>query len=125
MNNDQLSKLKDRIPYNENLFESEELYVSKLKGLLEDSKNIALSILYPFLDDYDDVELPSKYSNWQIRASLEIYKWEGNQGVKSYSELNLAWSRGNDGVLSNALLEELVPKASAPKRIRSDSVDSQ
>lgn len=121
--NAQLTKLKGRIPYDKDKFQTDENYISVLSSLLEDSKNIALSTLYPFLDDFGGVELPTKYYNWQLRASVELYKWRGNTGVKSYSEVGLNWSRDNDGPLSNSLLEELEPPyVGIPKR--SDSIDN-
>ena len=119
----QLTKLKEKIPYDEDKFISIKDYEKKLSELLEDSKNIALSTLYPFLDDFEGIELPTKYYNWQIRASVELYKWESNAGVKSYSELNLSWSRDNDGPLSNSLLDELIPHAGPLKR--RDNIDNQ
>lgn len=119
----QLTKLKEKIPYDEDKFISMKDYEEKLSILLEDSKNIALSTLYPFLDDFEGIKLPTKYYNWQIRASVELYKWENNAGVKSYSELNLSWSRDNDGPLSNSLLDELIPHAGPLKR--RDNIDNQ
>lgn len=120
----QLTKLMDNIPFDEDKFISRKDYEEKLSILLEDSKNIALSTLYPFLDDFEGKELPTKYYNWQIRASVELYKWANNAGVKSYSELNLSWSRDNDGPLSNSLLDELEPpRVGTPKR--RDNIDNQ
>lgn len=112
----QLDKLKIRIPYKAKKYASQENYEAILQGYLDDAESIALETLYPFLDDYEDVELPKKYFNWQIRAAVEISKWQGNQGVKSYSETGLSWSKDNDGVLSTALLDELIPRVGTPKR---------
>lgn len=122
--NAQLTKLKGKIPRDADKFISTEEYENVLSNLLEDSKNIALSTLYPFLDDFEGVELPKKYYNWQIRASVELYKWLGNAGVKSYSETGLSWSRDNDGPLSNSLLEELEPPHVGIPR-RRDNIDNQ
>lgn len=116
MANKQLEKLKLKIPYKANVFKTDENYTAVLMSLLEDAKNIALSTLYPFLDDFETVTLPSKYYNWQIRASVELYKWAGNAGIKAYSENGLSWSRDTDGAISNSLLEEIVPKVGVPKR---------
>lgn len=112
----QLEKLKSRIKYDSRKFNSNEDYENKLISLLEDSKNIALSELYPFADDFEKIELPKKYYNWQIRASCEIYKWEENQGIKSYSELGLSWSRINDGCIPQTMLDELIPRVGVPKK---------
>lgn len=112
----QLEKLKVKIPYDERIFKSTANYEALLMNLLDDALNIALGNIYPFLDDYTGLELPSKYLNWQIRAAVELYRNGENQGYVSYSENGLSWGRKNDGALSNALLEELVPKAGTPKR---------
>lgn len=101
----QLEKLKLKILFDEDIFDTEELYEIVLQGLLEDSKNIALANLYPFLD-WSEMELPKKYYNWQIRASVELYKYDQYMGIKSYSENGLGFSRDSDG-LSTALLDEI------------------
>lgn len=110
----QLEKLKVKIPYDEDIFSSQEIYEDVLNGLLEDSKNIALADLYPFLD-WSEMELPTKYYNWQIRASYELYKYDQFMGIKSYSENGLSFSRDSDG-LSKSLMNELVSKAGIPKK---------
>lgn len=110
----QLEKLKVKIPYDEDIFSSQEIYEDVLNGLLEDSKNIALADLYPFLD-WSEMELPTKYYNWQIRASYELYKYDQFMGIKSYSENSLSFSRDSDG-LSKSLMNELVSKAGIPKK---------
>ncbi len=112
----QLKKLKRKIPYNEHKYPNKEDYEQKMEDLLDDALNIALSTLYPFIDDYTGIELPTKYYNWQIRACIELYSNGGIAGVKTYSENSLAWSRDNDNCISNALLDELVPKVGIPKR---------
>lgn len=124
--NEQLKKLETRIPYEneENLFFSKATYRDYLKSLLEDSKNIALSTLYPFIDDFSDMKLPSKYYNWQLRACEELHKMQGNAGIKAYSENGLSWSRDNDGPLSNTLMSEIEPSyVGIPKR--RDIVDNK
>ena len=110
----QLEKLKVKIPYDKDIFSSQEIYENVLNGLLEDSKNIALADLYPFLD-WSEMELPTKYYNWQIRASYELYKYDQFMGIKSYSENGLSFSRDSDG-LSKSLMNELVSKAGIPKK---------
>lgn len=110
----QLDKLKLRIPYDKDIFKSEMDYITKLQILLDDSMNIALSELYPH-KDWSEIKLPKKYYNWQLRASVELYDKEKTSGIISYSENGLSWSRKNE-LLSQELLDEIVPKASAPMK---------
>lgn len=113
----QLDELKKRISFDVDKFESKGIYETVLKNLLDDAKYIALGAMYPFLEDFDGIDLPSKLNNWQLRAAVEIYKWQGNSGIKSYSELSLSWTRATDGVLPVAMMNELPPpKAGVPKR---------
>ena len=123
MANEQLVKLKVKIPYNENKYGSENEYQVYLNSLLEDAEVIALNELYPFLDNYEGIELPKKYLNWQIRAAVELHNNSGLAGFKAYSENGLSYSKDNDGTLSNALMNELIPKAAAPRR--SGDIDVQ
>lgn len=109
----QLDKLKKRIPFS-TYFENQEQYETILNDLLEDSKNIALANLYPFLD-WSEIELPKKYYNWQLRACLQIKNALGYEGLKSYSENGLRFSRGSDSLLSNELMEELISRVGTLK----------
>lgn len=120
MEDKQLELLKKRIPMNINKYSDETEYEADLEILLEDTKNIALSELYPFKDNFDGLELPSKYYNWQLRACKELDKLAKISGVKKYSELNLSWERGNDGPLSNTIMQELTPHAGVPERRSED-----
>lgn len=112
--NTQLDKLKDRIPYDEDIFENEINYLQVLNDLLEDSKFIALEILFPY-EDYSEYELPSKYKNWQIRACIELYNLADKAGITNYSENGISWSKLSDG-LSNKLMDGLTSKVGTPKR---------
>lgn len=112
--NTQLDKLKDRIPYDEDIFENKINYLQVLNDLLEDSKFIALEILFPY-EDYSEYELPSKYKNWQIRACIELYNLADKAGITNYSENGISWSKLSDG-LSNKLMDGLTSKVGTPKR---------
>ena len=101
----QLDLLKDRIEYDETIFTDNETYKKVLERLLEDSKYIALSLRYPY-QDYSDLELPKKYYNWQLRCSEELYNSIGTQGIKSYSENGLSWTR-DSGYISYELRSEI------------------
>ena len=82
-----------------------ETYIKVLKRLLEDSKYIALSIRYPY-QDFSNMELPNKYKNWQLRCCQEIYNGIGTEGIKSYSENGLSWTR-DSGYISYELRSEI------------------
>lgn len=111
----QLEKLKIRIPYNEVIHKSEENYECILKSLLEDSKYIGLSLKYPY-ENYEELELPGKYNNWQIRCCLELYKLAGNQNVQRYSENSLSWTMFRNG-LSLDLINEIIPSVGMTKAV--------
>ena len=103
----QLDLLKERIEYDENIFTDNETYEKVLNRLLDDSKYIALSLRYPY-EDYSELELPNKYKNWQLRCCEEIYQGIGTQGLKSYSENGLSWTR-DSGYISYELRGEIEP----------------
>ena len=103
--NAQLTLLKERIEYAGNIFGNEGTYDKVLNRLLEDSKYIALSIRYPY-QDFSNMEIPSKYKNWQLRCCQEIYNGIGTEGIKSYSENGLSWTR-DSGYISYELRSEI------------------
>jgi len=104
----QKEKLESRIPFDITGLDDEDEYSDMLDSLLEDSKNIALSNIYPF-EDWSELDLPKKYYNWQIRAAIELYNLADKAGIKSYSENGLSWSKSSD-LLSVGLMEEIMPK---------------
>ena len=112
---EQLTKLEDKIPYDEDIFGDEDVYDTVLNDLLEDSKNILLETLYPFLDDFTDVEVPKAYYNWQLRCCVELYNMADKQGFTNYSENSLSWTKLSDG-LSNSLMNKLTSHVGVPKR---------
>ena len=103
--NTQLELLKNRIEYEENIFGDMQTYDEVLNRLLEDSKFVGLSIRFPY-KDYSNMELPSKYKNLQLRCCEEIYNGIGTQGIKSYSENGLSWTR-DSGYISYELRNEI------------------
>ena len=103
----QLELLKKRIVYQENVFEDYNQYEDILNRLLEDSKNLALSLRFPY-QDYSSMELPKKYYNWQLRCCEELYRNLGTQGIKSYSENGLAWTR-DSSYITHELESEIEP----------------
>lgn len=102
---EKIELLKNRIEYDERIFGTEEVYESVLERLLEDSKYVALSLRYPY-QDYSELDLPTKYNNWQLRCCQEIYQGIGTEGIKSYSENGLAWAR-DSGYISYELRNEI------------------
>ncbi len=105
--NTQLELLKQRIVFEENVFSDIETYEKVLIRLLEDSKYQALSLRFPY-QDYYGMELPKKYYNWQLRCCEEIYKMIGTNGIISYSENGLSWTR-DSGSISKNLRDEIEP----------------
>ena len=103
----QFDLLKERIEFDERIFTDNETYEKVLNRLLEDSKYVALSLKFPY-EDYSDKELPKKYNNWQLRCCEEIYQSIGTQGLKSYSENGLSWTR-DSGYISYELRNEIEP----------------
>lgn len=103
----QLELLKQRICYDEDIFDDNETYEKVLTNLLEDSKYIALSIRFPF-QDYFDLELPKKYNNWQLRCCEEIYSLIGKMNIKAYAENGISWTR-DSGNISDSLKDEIMP----------------
>lgn len=110
----QKEKLKRRIPFDEDIYETEEVYENLLEDLLEDSMYIGLSILYPF-EDFSNMQFPKRYYNWQIRTCVELYELAGKSNIASYSENGLSWTKFKSG-LSKDLLNELVSKVGTPKK---------
>lgn len=107
MDNAQLKLLEDRIPYKEEIFISHDIYEKCLIRLLDDSKYIALSLRFPY-QDYSNMDLPSKYNNWQLRCCEELYRGIGREGIKSYAENGLSWTR-DSAYLSSGLINEIEP----------------
>ena len=111
--NQQLDKLKVKIPYDEDIFGSEENWVVVLTDLLNDSASILLETLYPF-DDFEDYPIPERYYNWQLRCCVELYNLADKQGITNYAENSLSWTKLSDG-LSNTLMNKLVSNVGVPR----------
>lgn len=114
----QLQRLELRIPYDEDIFGSILVYQQVLEDLLEDSKNMCLSILYPF-EDTTEMSLPSRYENWQLRACVELFNLADKQGIINYTENGISWGKKSDG-LSVSLMNELTSRVGVPKKTESD-----
>ena len=103
----------------ENIINVYETYIKVLKRLLGDSKYIALSLRFPY-EDYSEIELPKKYNNWQLRCAVEIYQGIGTEGIKSYSENGLSWTR-DSGYISHELRGEIEPLVGVIKEIEENA----
>lgn len=114
VNQEQLAKLKVKIPYDEDIFESQANWELILTDLLTDSAYILLETLYPF-EDFEDYEIPSRYLNWQLRCCVELYNLADKQGVTNYAENTISWTKLSDG-LSNALMNKLVSRVGVPRK---------
>lgn len=114
----QLEKLELRIPYDEDIFQNVSTYRQVLEDLLEDSKNMCLSILYPY-EDISTMDLPSRYENWQLRACIELFNMADKQGIINYTENGISWGKKSDG-LSVSLMNELTSRVGVPKRTESE-----
>ena len=99
--------LKERIPYEEAIFESQEIYNKVIDRLLEDAKEDALSLRFPYKDT-TNMELPKRYYNWQLRCAEELYNLIGSVNLKSYSENGLSWTR-DTAYLSTFLVNKIEP----------------
>lgn len=109
-----LPLLEARIPFDESIWEEEDTWEEMLTNLLNDSKNILLSKLYPF-EDFSSYLIPKSRYNWVLRCSLEIYNLNDKWGVTNYAENGLSWAKYTDG-LSKSLITELVSHAYVPKK---------
>lgn len=116
LENEQFNNLSRRIPYDVGVFSNYDNYENVLKDMLKDAKFIALSQLYPY-EDFSEYNLPKRYWDWQIRACCELYQLAGKEGITTYSENGLSWTRYSDG-LSKKLFDELIPNVGTPQKIQ-------
>lgn len=106
----QLKKMRLNILGNSSDSTKDEIF----KDVLTDAEVVALNALYPYNDEI--IELPNTFrlKNWQTRCAIELYKAMERIGVQSYSENGLSVSYLT-GLISNSLMNELIPKAGVPK----------
>ena len=98
---------------NQTIDENRNQWESTLLHLLEDSKNILMSKLYPF-NNYSEYIIPTNKYNWVLRCCVELYNLADKIGTTSYAENGLSWSRLSDG-LSNSLMNEIISHVGIPK----------
>ena len=115
MDNALKTKLMKKIKYDKDIYGEMSNFEMVIEDLIDASKHIALSLKYPFLEEYSNLEVPSKYKNWQYRCCLELFKLAGKEGIISYSENGLSWQKLTDG-LPQTLVDEIIPRVGVPKR---------
>lgn len=120
---EQLEKLKVKIPYDEDIFETNENYLIVLNDLLEDSKNILLETLYPF-EDFTDLTVPKRYYGWQLRCCVELYNLADKQGITNYSDNGISWTKLSDG-LSNSLMDKIVSHVGVIRTVKEEPEEEQ
>lgn len=109
----QLKELRKRIPFDISIHVNNVQYEQILTDLLDDTKFICLSLLFPY-EDYSDYNMPKRYYNWQLRACVELYNLADKISIKDYSENGISWSRLKDG-LSQYLTNEIISNVYIPK----------
>ena len=115
---DIITRLEKRIPYNSDLFGERATYDLILEDLVINARNIGLSRVFPFYD-YSKKTLPARYADWQYRCAIELYNLSDKTGFITYSENGLSWGKITDGV-SKQLLEEITSKAGIPNKVSDD-----
>ena len=110
----QMKALQLRVPYDVAIHENQKTYEQILTDLLNDTKFICLSLLFPF-EDYSDYDMPKMYYNWQLRACVELYNLADKISVKDYAENGISWSRLKDG-LSLSLVQEITSWVGIPEK---------
>lgn len=72
-----------------------------------------LNLLYPYHEDRTGLTVPTMYNNWLTRCAIEMYQNLGEEGLLSYSENQLSWTKEKSGI-SKDLQNEIVPYAYVP-----------
>lgn len=112
---DIISRLEKRIPYNPDIFGEKSNYDLILEDLVLNARSIGLSRVFPFYD-YSEKTLPKKYADWQYRCAIELYNLADKGGFITYSENGLSWGKLTDGI-SNQLLNEIISKPGVPSKV--------
>ena len=111
---EQIAKIKLRIPYDEDVFGTQENYDMAIEDLFNDSYAIVMEILYPF-ENWKEYALLPKYYNWQIRCCRELYNLADKTGFTNYAETGFSWTKLSDG-LSNNLTIKLTSHVGVPQK---------
>lgn len=87
---------------------------------LSNARAIQLNALFPYDKTAVVEESDFRLRNWQVRCAIELYNASDRSGILSYSENGLSVSYF-EGLVSNSLMSELVPKAGCPKEKTTES----
>ena len=104
--------LKMRLEVLGDVSDNTEDEVFKIK--LDDAEIVALNTLYPYNNEIQELPNEKRLKNWQTRCAIELYNKMENTNVQSYSENGLSVTYMT-GLISNSLMNELVPKAGSIK----------
>ena len=87
-----------------------------LLSYLEQAKHIILGRLYPYIsgDDYDRLEMPSKFESKQIRIAAYLMNKRGAEGEVQHIENGIHRNYGNADVPS-AMLQDVLPYVGIPR----------
>ena len=107
---EQLIKMRIEILGNSDDKSLDDIFIEKLG----DAKNIALFTLYPYDPTKDELPNTWRMRFWQVRCAIELYNKRDSANIQSYSENGLSISYLS-GLISRALLDELIPKAGVPR----------
>lgn len=101
-----LAKVKARLSLENDEFDT------LLETMVEDVTEIALYTRYPFDYTKKVEDLPDRFENWVVRATVQTFNNVGTLNVKQYSENGLSFTFGaiRDGI-SVRMLNEIIPKA--------------
>lgn len=87
-----------------------------LNSYLEQAKHIILGRLYPYLSDeeYEAMNLPSKFQNKQIRIAAYLMNKRGAEGEIQHIENGIHRNYGNADV-PEAMLRDVLPYVGIPR----------
>ena len=118
----QLPALKERIPFDEAYFETQEEWENVLKQLLNTSKDILFDKLFPF-DDTVEYVIPARRYDWQLRCCVELFNLADKAGSTSYAENDISWTKLSDG-LSRHLMNQLISNVGVPQPKQEEEEDT-
>lgn len=95
-----LERLKNRLP--------DETGDSVLKEYLQTAKDVVLTRLYPFENDFDGITVPRKYRSLMISIAVDLYNKQGAEGELAHNENGVSRTYSS-AYVSKELLEQIIP----------------